>query len=199
MSRIALLPLLALLLPLAVACETTKSSTRAEQNENGEVTVTPDELEPVRTFLLETRRVLMADFVRIRCTPQYFEQQMGMVRDQQSVARSMARLEDGTRVITLSNKLLGQRTNFDKNRLPRVYFGQSGLEIIATRQIRVYFVRPDSTDRPLFIDITGKSGGADAQLWSSGRLQIQKPTIHIRSALIWSEAFSTYKHKSSVG
>ncbi len=196
--RTAMVPLIALAMA-AAGCKTTESKTRVAKSGSDNVTIKGSELEPIRTFLMDTRRVLVADYVRVRCTPQFFKQQMGMVRDQEFVTREVKIRKDGQRTITLTSRFIGQKTNFDKNRLPRVYFGQSGLELIATRSIRIYFVASKDTDRPLFIDVLGKSDGTDAQLWTSGRLQIQKPSIHMRSELIWSEDFATYKHKSSVG
>jgi len=194
MRPIILCPLLLLL-----ACETTPK--RPAPTEPGEaVTISADELEPVRRFALETRRVLAAEFVRIEASQQFFEQQMGYTRDPRYVARSPVRiLRDGTRVIVLKRIEGAQVTNIDPDLLPRVYFGGSGLEIRAFREIRIYLSRAKSKERPLFLRVEAKSVRGPSRLWVGGRLQEEKPDIRIRSVLIWSPDKERYVHRSSIG
>ena len=183
-----------LLLPLAFACKTTPE--RPEDAKDGEVSISARELEPV-TLFLGTRRVLAAEGVLIRATPQYYEERMGFTRDLRYVARKKWTLKDGTRVIELRN-INTQKSNIDPDLLPRVYFG-TGLEIRAFRVMRVYLTRSSGRERPLSIEVIGKNTNGDAKLWVSGRLQHEQPQITIRSELIWSEDKERYLHRSSVG
>ncbi len=163
------------------------------------VTIRPDELEPVRRFVLETRRVIAAEFVRINTTAQFFEQQLGYTRDLRYVDREMKRLKDGTRVVILKNSIRDQKTNLDPNLLPRVYFGASGLEIRAYREIRIYLRNSKNKDRPIYLDVLAKNSVGDVMMWVTGRLQHNKPSLHLRSELIYSEEKQEYLHRTSIG
>jgi hypothetical protein len=188
---------LSLLLLLAIGCSSTPSINDPVR-EGDEVTIKPSELEPVGQFFLETRRLLVADFIRIEMTPQFFEERMGFTRDPRYVERTSWRDKNGTRVIQLKNVHTAQTTNIDPDLLPRVYFG-TGFEARAYRSIRIYLRVPESRERPISIMIVGKSDPSDAKLWTSGRLQHERPTLTINSALIWSEYRESYVHKSSIG
>ena len=189
------LPLL--LLSLTLACETTEDRVNKDDPDS-EVTIKPDEIEPMANFVLETRRLLVADGVKIECSSQFFEQQMGYTRDPNLVLRTPVEvLPDGSRVVVLKS-VHGQETNIDPDTLPRVYFGNSGLEIRAYKEIRIYLKKPRDRDRPLFISIDGRSDPGEAKLWVSGRLQQEKPRIVIKSELLWSEERERYVHKSAV-
>ena len=189
------LPLL--LLSLTLACETTEDRVNKDDPDS-EVTIKPDEIEPMANFVLETRRLLVADGVKIECSSQFFEQQMGYTRDPNLVLRTPVEvLPDGSRVVVLKS-VHGQETNIDPDTLPRVYFGTSGLEIRAYKEIRIYLKKPRDRDRPLFISIDGRSDPGEAKLWVSGRLQQEKPRIVIKSELLWSEERERYVHKSAV-
>ena len=191
MRRLALL-----LLPLALACESTKDRVNKD-DPNSDITIRPDELEPMVNFVLETNRLLVADFVKIQCSAQFFEQQMGYTRDPELVLRTPVEvMPDGTKVVILKS-VHGQETNIDPDTLPRVYFGSSGLQIRAYREIRIYMKQARDRDRPLFLTVQGKSDHQDAKLWVSGRLQIEKPTILVESALLWSKDKEEYVHKSA--
>jgi hypothetical protein len=182
---------------LAAACKTTPT----EEDEPGaveaaEVVIPPDDLEPMNNFLLVTKRILFADFVRVEMTPQYFEERMGFTRDVRFVSRKQW-TEGTTRVIELRNESV-QETNIDPDLLPRVYFGE-GLEIRARRVIRVYMRPPDGKERPLFIKIEARSDPGNATLWTGGREEHAQPKVTIRSELIWSEPRQRYSHRASVG
>lgn len=186
-----------LLLPLALACETTKDRVNKD-DPAGDVTIKPDELEPMANFVLETRRLLVADAVKIECSSQFFEQQMGYTRDPNLVIRTPVEiLPDGSRVVTLKS-IHGQETNVDPDTLPRVYFGSGGLEIRAYKEIRIYLRKPRDRDRPLFLSVDARSDPGAVKLWVGGRLQEEKPRVVIKSALFWSEDKERYVHKSGV-
>ena len=172
------------------------------------VTIRPDELEPVRRFILETRRVIAAEFVRVDMTQQFFESQLGYTRDLRYVKRKMWRLKDGTRVIELTNSLIDEfrkdperkePSNFDPDLLPRVYFGSSGLEIRAFHTMRIYLRNSNNKDRPIFLDVRAKNSTGDVVMWVTGRKQHEKPTLHLRSELIYSESKEEYLHRSTIG
>jgi len=186
-----------LLLPFLLACETTQDRVNPDDPE-GEITIKPDELEPFANFILETRRLLVADFVKIEMSTQFLEQQMGYTRDPQLVARSAVQVqEDGTRVVVLK-ALHGQTSNIDPDTLPRVYFGSGGLEVRAYREIRIYMRPPKDRERPLFLNVMARSDPGESKLWVSGRLQTEKPSIMVQSALLWSEDKEAYVHRSGV-
>lgn len=187
----------ALLLSLVLACETTEDRVNKD-DPSGEITIKPDEMEPMANFVLETQRLLFADAVRIECSSQFFEQQMGYTRDPDLVLRTPVQvLPDGSRVVVLKS-IHGQETNVDPDRLPRVYFGSSGLEIRAYREIHICLKKPKDRDRPLFLTVDARSNPGEAMLWVSGRLQQEKPRIVIESALLWSKEKERYVHKSAV-
>lgn len=192
MRRICLL-----LLPLALACESTKDRVNKD-DPAGDVTIKPDELEPMANFVLETKRVVFAEWIRIECSAQFFEQQMGYTRDPNLVIRTPVEiLPDGSRVVTLKS-IHGQETNVDPDTLPRVYFGSSGLELRAFKEIRIYLRKPKDHDRPLFLTVDARSDPGEVKLWVGGRLQEEKPRVLIQSALLWSKDKERYVHKSSV-
>jgi len=189
------LPLL--LLSLTLACETTEDRVNKD-DPNAEITIKPDEIEPMANFVLETQRLLVADGVKIECSSQFFEQQMGYTRDPNLVLRTPVEvLPDGSRVVVLKS-VHGQETNIDPDTLPRVYFGNSGLEIRAYKEIRIYLKKARDRKRPLFISIDARSDPGEAKLWVSRRLQQEKPRIVIKSELLWSEEKERYVHKSAV-
>jgi hypothetical protein len=190
----------AILLPLILlACDTVDQRVDKDDPE-GEITIKPDELEPMANFILGTRRIVAAEFVRLELSRQFFEEQMGYTRDPEYVYRSPVKIqEDGSRVIVLKNLNTRQQTNLDPDKLPRVYFGSNGLEIRAYREIRIYLRNPKKKERPLFLNLAAKNSVGDAKMWVSGRLQHQKPTLTLNSALIWSEEKEEYVHRSSVG
>lgn len=186
-----------LLLPLALSCETVDD--RVDKDDpNAEITIKPDEIEPMANFVLETNRLLVADFVKVQCSAQFFEQQMGYTRDPDLVLRTPVEvLPDGSRVVTLKS-IHGQETNVNPDTLPRLKFGSSGLEVRAYREMRIYLKQPRDRDKPLFLTVQAKSDATDAKLWVSGRLQMEKPSILIESALLWSKEKERYIHKSAV-
>ena len=188
----------ALLLALVLAGCSAGHGIHKPIKEGEEVTISADELEPIGTFFLETRRVLAAEFIRIEMTPQFFEEKMGFTRDMRYVERRNHTLKDGTRVIELINANTGQVTNIDPDLLPRIYFG-TGFEARAYNRMVIFLRSPKSRERPLFIEVKGKNSSGDAQLWVSGRLQHERPTLTIRSELLWSEDKERYKHRSSIG
>ena len=182
---------------LALACETTADRVNKE-DPNGEITIKPDEIEPMANFVLETQRLLVADMVRIECTSQFFEQQMGYTRDPSLVLRTKVEvLPDGSRLVKLKS-VHGQTENIDPNILPRVYFGSSGLEIRAYQEIQIFLKAPKDHDRPLYINVDGRSDPGESKLWVGGRLQQEKPRILIKSELLWSKEKERYVHKSAV-
>jgi hypothetical protein len=192
-------PAFFLLLALSLACESTKDRVKPD-DPSGEVTIKADELEPMANFVLETKRVLVADFVRIDMSTQFLEQQMGYTRDPQLVKRYPVQvLKDGTRFVRLE-AIHDQTSNIDPDTLPRVNFGSSGLEIRAYREIRIYMRPPTekSRERPLFLTVDAKSDPKNSKLYVSGRVQEEKPSILVQSALLWSKEKERYVHKSGV-
>ncbi|MFI5404086.1 MAG: hypothetical protein ACHQ1G_14190 [Planctomycetota bacterium] len=182
---------------LTLACETTQDRVNKDDPE-ADITIKPDEIEPMANFVLETQRLLVADFVKIQCSSQFFEQQMGYTRDPELVLRTPVEiLPDGSRVVTLKS-IHGQETNINPDTLPRVYFGSNGLQIRAYREIRIYMKQPKDREKPLFLRVDARSEVGEVKLWVSGRLQQEKPRILIESALFWSEEKERYIHKSAV-
>lgn len=192
---------LAILLPLILlGCTTNLNDRLDEEDPEGEVTITPDELEPMANFILGTRRVLAAEFVRIELSRQFFEEQMGYTRDPEYVYRSPVEiLKDGSRVVVLRNLNTAQETNLDPDKLPRIYFGSNGLEVRAYREIRIFLRNPKKKERPLFLNVAAKNSVGDAKMWVSGRLQHKKRVITLNSALIWSKEKEKYVHRQSIG
>jgi hypothetical protein len=191
----------AILLPLLLlGCTTTINDRLDKEDPEGEVTITPDELEPMANFILRTRRVVAAEFVRLELSRQFFEEQMGYTRDPEYVSRSPVQIqEDGSRLIVLKNINTDQETNLDPDKLPRIYFGSNGLEVRAFREIRIYLRNPKKKERPLFLNLAAKNSVGDAKMWVSGRLQHKKRVITLNSALIWSEEKEEYVHRQSIG
>jgi len=190
-----------ILIPLLLAACTTTVNDRLDKDDpEGEVTITSDELEPMANFILGTRRVVAAEFVRLELSRQFFEEQMGFTRDPEFVSRSPVQIQkDGSRMIVLKNLNTEQVTNLDPDKLPRVYFGSNGLEVRAFREIRIYLRNPKKKERPLFLNLAAKSSMGDAKMWVSGRLQHKKRVITLNSALIWSEEKKEYVHRQSIG
>lgn len=187
-----------LLFVAAGACETVPDPD--DPLEEGEsVTISADELRPVASFVLETNRLLVAEFIRVEMTPQFFEEKMGFTRDPRYVDRRQWRDKQGNRIIELRNANREQKTNIDPSLLPRVYFGGSGLELRAYDTIRIVMTNPKTRGRPLFICIKAKNSLGDAKLWVSGRLQQERPSLSIRLDLIWSEDKERYISKSHIG
>lgn len=186
-----------LLLVLTLSCESTKDRVKPD-DPTGEVTIKPDELEPMANFVLETRRLLVADFVRVDMSTQFLEQQMGYTRDPELVQRTPVQiLKDGSRLVVLKT-MHGQTSNIDPDTLPRVNFGNGGLEIRAYKEIRIYLRPPKNREKPLFLTVNARSEPGESKLWVSGRLQEEKPSIVLESALIWSKDKERYIHKSGV-
>jgi hypothetical protein len=159
--------------------------------------IPPSDMEPAAEFINRTKRVMVAEFIRVDMSAQLYESQLGMSRDVESITRTDATLEDGTVVVSLKRVDDGQRTNLDPDRLPRLYFG-TGLEARAYNELRIYIRRRVEKDRPIFLKITGVSKSDDTRLWVSGRLEKQKPRLVLESSMIWSETFEHYKHKSAI-
>jgi hypothetical protein len=190
-----------ILLPLILlSCTTTVNDRLDEDDPEGEVTIKADELEPMANFILGTRRIVAAEFVRLELSRQFFEEQMGYTRDPEFVYRSPVEIQkDGSRLIVLKNLNTDQQTNLDPDKLPRVYFGSNGLEVRAFREIRIYLRNPKKKERPLFLNLAAKNSVGDAKMWVSGRLQHKKRVITLNSALIWSKEKEKYVHKQSIG
>ena len=188
-----------LLIPILLsACETTPKIDDPIA-EGDEVHIPADDIEPLATFFLQTRRILVAEFVRVEMTPQFFEDKMGTTRDPRFVERKQWRDKDGNRIIEIRNVNTAQRTNIDPDLLPRLYFG-TGFETRAYNTIRIILKNPKSRERPLYCHIVAKSAGVnDAKLWVGGRLQQQRPTITLHSELLWDEGFEHYRHRSHIG
>jgi hypothetical protein len=190
-------PLALLALAALLACQTTPKA--PEPDEKGEITISDDELQPMKSFVLETRRVVAAQYVRIDATKQFFEPVLGFTRDPRYVHRTPVEIQpDGTKVIILRNDN-EQTTNIDPDLLPRVYFGTSGLEVRAYREMRVFLVEPKDRERPVFLTVQAKNEAGDVRMWVNGRLQHEKPTLVLTSQLIWSPDKKKYLHRSSIG
>lgn len=191
---------------LFLGCASTTALDAREPSAPGEeVHITADELEPMAMFVLETKRVLVAEFVRLEVSEQFFKERMGLTRDQQSVMKKSVRFDRpvgkfpaGTTRIELTN-VSDQRSNLNPEYLPRAYFGAGGLEVRAYRKLVIYLVPVRDRERPLFIDVVGRMSNGDAKLWTSGRLTDERPEIHIGATLIWSEDKEEYKHTASIG
>jgi len=182
---------------LLAACETTpKIDDPIRQGD--EVTISGDDLEPVANFFFQTKRILVAEFIKVEMTPQFFEEKMGLTRDPRYVEKKMWTGKDGTRYIEIRNINTVQKTNLDPDLLPRIYFGE-GFEARAYNTIIIMLKYPKTRERPLFLEVTAKNSTGDAKLWVGGRLQQQRPTIVVRSELIWHEGFEHYKHRSHIG
>ena len=191
---------LAILFPLILLACDPINQRLDEDDPEGEVTIKADELEPMINFILGTRRIVAAEFVRLELSRQFFEEQMGFTRDPEYVSRSPVQIQkDGSRLIVLKNVNTEQQTNLDPDKLPRVYFGSHGLEVRAFREIRIYLRNPKRKERPLFLNLTAKNFEGDAKMWVSGRLQHKKRVITLNSALIWSEQKEEYVHRQSIG
>jgi len=190
---------LAVLLFAAALCGCESTPKAPDPGPDGEITISNDELTPMRRFVMETRRVVAAQFIRIEATKQFFEQSMGFTRDPVYVRREGPTLqEDGTKVIILRNDL-EQTENVDPDLLPRVYFGPSGLELRAFKEIRIYLVEPKNRERPIYLTVQAKNAVGDVRMWVTGRLQHEKPSLTITSQLIWSPDRKEYVHRSSIG
>ena len=181
-----------------VGCKTTRQKEIEKPLDEGEpVVIPPGELEPMAMFLFDTKRVLVGEFVRVEASTQFFEEKMGFTRDLQFVERTQQVLPDGTRLIELKNINTDQLTNRDPDLLPRVYFDQ-GLEIRAYHTIRIYLRRPTDRKHPLWLKVDAKSNEGNTQMWVTGRLQYDQPTVRLSSELIWNEERERYDHRSGV-
>jgi len=198
LKRTVFLSILAAMMALLLAgCETTP-----EEGEDGlvdgEMIVIPArDMEPVAEFVQRTKRLLIGEYVLVELSAQFYEGQLGIARDQEYVKRTTKTLDDGTIVISLKRVDTAQETNFDPDRLPRIYFGK-GLEARAINEIRVKIKRRVVKDRPIFLKMKAVGPSQDSKLWVAGRLQTEKPNITIESSLLWSESFEHYKHKSAI-
>ena len=190
-----LLPALPLL--LALACESAPRRD-AEPASAEEIRISNDDLEPLQTFLLETRRLLVGDFVRVRCSRQFFQERMGLTRDFRYVERRNWTTEDGVVVVSLKNVEPEQGTNFDPDLLPRITFG-NGLELRAFREIRIQFVSRVTREVPIFLDVEARGVSESARMWVGGRLEYEQPRIVIRTQLTWDEKFERYRHTPGIG
>jgi hypothetical protein len=181
---------------LFAGCEST--SERDDGLVDGQtIDIPASDMEPAAEFINRTKRVIIAEFVRVDMSAQLYESQLGMSRDIESIKRTDATLEDGTIVVSLKRVDDGQRTNLNPDRLPRLYFG-TGLEARAYNELRIYIRRRVEKDRPIFLKITGVSKSDDTRLWVGGRLQKEKPRLVIESSMMWSDKFEHYKHKSAI-
>jgi len=190
MKRICLI---LLLFPVFSACESTPKNDEPIPDDEI-ITIPPEDLEPIATFVFDTRRIIAADYIRIELTSQFFESKMGSTRDLRFVERKHAVLKDGTRVILLRNRNKDQLTNIDPDLLPRVYFDQ-GLELRAYSDIVIHLKSSRTKNNPLYLDVTARSLDGDSKMWVGGRLEKQQPDIHIRSQLLWNEDRERYVHK----
>ena len=190
MKRICLI---LLLIPLIVGCETTSKKDEPIP-EDESITIPAEDLEPIATFVFDTRRVIAAEFIRLELTSQFFESKMGTTRDLRYVERKTHVKDDGTRVILLRNRNTEQATNMDSDLLPRVYFDQ-GLELRAYGYIIIYLKSARTKNNPLYLDVLARTPGGDTMMWVGGRQEKQQPELHIRSQLLWNEDRERYVHK----
>jgi hypothetical protein len=199
-------PSLVLLPLLVLGCASTKALDSRQPSASGEeVHITPDELEPIGRFVLETKRVLVAEFVRVEISRQFFYERMAITRDQRSVTRKESRFDRqvgrypaGTTRIELTNTST-QQENLNPDFLPKITFGSGGLQIRAYRKLVIYVVPAMQKQRPLYIDVLAKMSTGYARLWTGGRLTDEKPEIRVIAELLWSEDKEEYKHVASVG
>jgi hypothetical protein len=186
-----------LIFPLLLgACESTPKSEDGLV-EGDAIHIPAKDLEPAAEFVMRTKRMLVAEFVRVDMSAQLYESQLGLSRDIEYVERTNSTLADGTVVVSLKRKPTDQKTNFDPDRLPRLYFG-TGFEARAYNEMRIYIKRRVEKDRPIYLRVSGVSQDSDSKLWIAGRLEKQKPKITVESSLIYSETFERYKHRSAV-
>ncbi|MGQ0612304.1 MAG: hypothetical protein ACT4PV_00940 [Planctomycetaceae bacterium] len=188
---------LPLLLLVLVACESAPRK-EPEPVPGESITISNDDLEPLHTFMLETRRLIVGDFVRIRLSRQYFQERMGLTRDFRYVEKKSWSEEDGSTVVSLKNIATDQATNIDPDLLPRIYFG-SGLEVRAYREIRIIFVNKVTRAVPIFIDMEARAADGNARMWVGGRLEYEQARIVIRTQLTWDEKFERYRHTPGIG
>lgn len=193
MNRVALLLLAS---TCVCACKSTPKDEDAEKVD--QVTIAADDLEPLNNFILETRRVIAADFVKIECSIQYFQDKIGFTRDFRFVERTQVAEKDGSMTIVMKNVNSEQDTNIDPALLPRVYFS-NGLEVRAYREIRIVFRRKVTKTRPVFLEIDARGGAGLAKMWVSGRLEYEQQRIVVNSQLLYDEKFERYRHGASVG
>jgi len=178
------------------ACETTPEGDDGLV-EGETVHIPASDMEPVAEFIHRTRRILVAEYVRVEMSAQFYEGQLGLSRDIEYVKRTDSRLDDGSLVISLKRVETGQETNLDPNRLPRLYFGK-GLEARAFNELRIVIRHRVDKNRPIFLKIQGVTTNGDSKLHVSGREQDAKPRITIESSLLFSEKFEHYKHRSAI-
>ena len=192
LTRIALFAALFL-----TACESTPEKDEDGKVDGSMVHISPGDLEPAGEFIHRTKRMLVAEFVRVELSAQFYEGHLGVARDIEYVKRTNETLEDGTIVVKLKRIDTGQKTNFDPDRLPRIYFGK-GLEARAYNELHVYLRRRVDEKRPVHLKMVGVTSNGDSTLWVAGRNQMEKPKIIIESSLLWHETFERYKHRSAI-
>ena len=177
------------------SCKTTDPTARAGDDEDA-IHVPDDDLDPMRRFVLDTRRLIVADMIRVEMSTQYFEAKMGLTRTYNYVAKKERKSKDGARVIILKN-ISGQTSNIDPDLLPRLRFGQ-GLECRAYNELRIYLRRSFDRDNPLYIRIKAFTPDGDSKMWVTGRLEYEQPKINLRSELLWDEDRERYVHTAGI-
>ena len=177
------------------SCKTTDPTARAGDDEDA-IHVPDDDLTPMRRFVLDTRRLIVADLILINMSSQYFEAKMGLTRTYNYVDKKERKSKDGARVIILKN-ISDQATNIDPDLLPRVTFGQ-GLECRAYNELRIYLRRSVDKDNPLYIRIKAYTPDGDSKMWVTGRLEYEQPEINLRSELVWNDVRDRYVHSASL-
>ena len=192
---------LPLFLFLLIGCETTPQPTDNDQEVKAEdsdeqIYISESDLEPLNRFILETPRLIAADYVRIDMTVHYFESHLGLTRDMRFVDRKGARSKDGARVIILKNKNTEQVTNIDPDLIPRATFGE-GLELRAYNEMRIYLHPTKTKNKPVHLTVTARSG-ADSKLWVYKRLEIERPRITLNASLNWNEDREKYSLQSGI-
>jgi len=177
------------------SCKTTDPTARAGDDEEA-IHVPDGDLDPMRRFVLDTRRLLVADMIRVEMTTQYFEAKMGLTRTYLYVDKKVRKSKDGARVIILRN-INPQTSNVDPDLLPRLTFGQ-GLECRAYNELRIYLRRAADKDNPLYIRIKAFTPDGDSKMWVTGRLEYEQPEINLRSELVWNEDRERYVHSAGL-
>lgn len=184
---------LPLFLFTVIGCETTPDG---EPIPDDQIFLSESDLEPLNQFILGTRRLIVADYVRVDMSVHYFEAHLGLTRDFRYVERQRAESKDGARVIILKNKNTDQITNIDPALLPRVTFDE-GLEVRAYNELRIYLRRTKTKDKPVFLTVTARSAG-DSKMWVYNRLEVERPRISLNASLNWNEAKEKYSLQSGI-
>ncbi|MEE8105640.1 MAG: hypothetical protein V3T86_08920 [Planctomycetota bacterium] len=189
---------LPLFLFLLIGCETTFESTDSdvEIDPEEQIFISESDLEPLNSFILETRRLIVADYIRIDMSVHYFEERIGLTRDFRYVTRKKATSRDGARVIILKNTNSDQVTNIDPALLPRVTF-DDGLEVRAYDELRIYLRATKTRQKPVFLTITATST-RESKMWVYNRLEAERPRISLSASLNWNESKEKYSLQSSI-